>query len=326
MFVFVNARDGRVAQFGLDDSDADGLVEGTVIRQWDVGAEVEGCVADDLLGRLYISEETQAIWRYGAGPSDPTDAGSRVAVDRPIAAGGHFRPDAEGLTIVYTADGGGYLIASSQAASDTLNSYLVFDRLGGNAFIREFRVVDGPTVDGCGRTDGIDALSADLGPGFREGVFICRTTTIRCPGALGTRTSSSSRSSALSASRTAATAHSRYGRDGGQLAAALISGETAVRDRLTNAGYTVSIVDDNAVTAADASGAAFVFVSSSVNDATVGTKLRPVPQPVWWPSPFLRQHADDRNVGQRGLRHHQHADDRDHRPQPSAGRGQQWLG
>ncbi len=287
MFVFVNARDGRVAQFGLDDSDADGLVEGTVIRQWDVGAEVEGCVADDLLGRLYISEETQAIWRYGAGPSDPTDAGSRVAVDRPIAAGGHFRPDAEGLTIVYTADGGGYLIASSQAASDTLNSYLVFDRLGGNAFIREFRVVDGPTVDGCGRTDGIDALSADLGPGFREGVFICQDNNNTLPGSVGNQNFKF-----VPLERVVGLP------DGGppptpdtvvmvvSSPAALISGETAVRDRLTNAGYTVSIVDDNAVTAADASGAAFVFVSSSVNDATVGTKLRPVPQPVWMAKPY----------------------------------------
>ena len=45
---------------------------------------------------------------------------------------------------------------------------------------------------------------------------------------------------------------------------ALIAGEIAIRDRLMNSGYTVSLVDDNAVVASDAIGAAFVFVSSTV--------------------------------------------------------------
>ena len=123
--MFVNARDGRIAQWVLTDADGDGRIEGSMVRQWDVGTEVEGCVADDELGALYISEENVAIWKYGAEPTDPTTTASRVAVDRTIAAGGHIRPDAEGLTIVYQPGTTGYLIASSQAASDTLNSYLV---------------------------------------------------------------------------------------------------------------------------------------------------------------------------------------------------------
>ena len=182
--VFVNARDGRIAQMALTDRDADGLVEGAVVRQWDVGTEIEGCVADDELGDLYISEEDVAIWKYGAEPTDPTTPGSRVAVDRPIASGGHFRPDAEGLTIVYQPGATGYLIASSQAASDTLNSYLVYERQGNNAFIRSFRVVTG-VVDGCGRTDGIDSLATDLGPAFPNGIFVCQDNTNTLPGNSG---------------------------------------------------------------------------------------------------------------------------------------------
>ena len=68
---------------------------------------------------------------------------------------------------------------------------------------------------------------------------------------------------------------------------ALIAGETAVRNRLTNAGYTVTVVDDGAVTAAQANGTAFVFISSNVNATTVGTKLRDVVQPVWTAKPYL---------------------------------------
>lgn len=188
--VFVNARNGVVAQMALSDGDADGLVEGAIVRQWDVGTEVEGCVADDELGDFYISEENVAIWKYGAEPTDPTTTGSRVAVDRTIAAGGHIRPDAEGLTIVYQPGGVGYLIASSQAASDTINSYLVYERQGNNTFIRSFRIVGG-VVDGCGRTDGIDAMAADLGPAFPNGMFVCQDNNNTVPGTAGTRTSSS---------------------------------------------------------------------------------------------------------------------------------------
>ena len=79
--VFVNARNGQIAQWVLGDADGDGSIEGSMTRQWDVGTEVEGCVADDELGDLYISEENVAIWKYGAEPTDPTNTASRVAVE-----------------------------------------------------------------------------------------------------------------------------------------------------------------------------------------------------------------------------------------------------
>lgn len=182
--VFVTARNGIVTQLVLRDTDADGRVDGTIVRQWDVGREVEGCVADDDLGYFYISEEDVAIWKYGAEPTDPTTPQSRVAVDVPIRSGGHISPDAEGLTIVYQPDGTGYLMASSQAASDTLNSVLVYERQGDNAFIRSFRVVSGVT-DGCGRTDGIDARASYMGPDFPNGMFVCQDNTNTAPGNIG---------------------------------------------------------------------------------------------------------------------------------------------
>ena len=201
-------------------------------------------------------------------------------MDRAAAAGGR-QPNAEGLTLVYLPDGGGYLIASSQAASDTMNSYLVYERTAGNAFIRSFRVVDGPQTDGCGRTDGIDALAADLGPAFPRGIFICQDNSNTSPGSAGNQNFEFSRSNGWSACPTAGRPRTRDRPDGRGRPAALIAGETAVRNRLTSSGYTVTVVDDGAVTAAQANGTAFVFISSNVNAATVGTKLRDVVQPVW---------------------------------------------
>ena len=171
---FANARSGRMVQFALEDADADGLIEGTKLRDWDVGTEVEGCVADDELGQLYVSEEEVGIWRYGTAPEAPTDATSRMLVDGLEATGGHLRPDVEGLTIVYQPNGAGYLIASSQSGSNTLNAYMVYERQAPNAYVRSFKVVAGATTDNCGWTDGIDALAADLGPAFPRGVFVCQ--------------------------------------------------------------------------------------------------------------------------------------------------------
>lgn len=181
MYVFTNDRSGRVNQHELRDADGDGKVEAVLRRNWDVGTETEGCVADDVHAAFYISEESAGIWKYDAEPGGGTGTGARTRVDRPRASGGHIRPDAEGLTIVDTGGGAGYLIVSSQAASNTANSYIVYDRQGGNAFIREFQVNGGAQTDNCGRTDGIAATAKPLGPAFPRGMFVCQDNSNTAP-------------------------------------------------------------------------------------------------------------------------------------------------
>jgi myo-inositol-hexaphosphate 3-phosphohydrolase len=182
---YVINRAGVIAQFRLSDSDNDGLVEATQVRTWALGSEAESCVGDDELGDFYVSQEDVGIWKYGAEPADSTSTGARTLVDSTVAAGGRIRPDAEGLTIVYQAGGAGYLIASSQAASNSQNSYLVYQRAGANAFVDEVQVATGPLTDGCGRTDGIDAIAAGLGPAFPHGVFVCQDDQNTAPGTVG---------------------------------------------------------------------------------------------------------------------------------------------
>ena len=183
-YVFVNARDGRIDQHELTDTDNDGRIEAVLRRAWDVGTETEGCVADDVSGSLYISEEAVGIWKYGAEPTASTATTARVLIDRTVANGGHILPDAEGLTIVDQGAGSGYLMASSQAASDTLNSFVVYERQGANAFIRSFKVVTGGQTDGCGRTDGIDAVGDQPRPVVPERVVrVPGQHQPRCPNA-----------------------------------------------------------------------------------------------------------------------------------------------
>jgi len=174
-----------VSQYRLHDTDDDGLVEATRVRRWALGSEAEGCVADDELGHLFIAEEDVALWRYGARPGAGTAPSQRIAVDRVTSAGGRLAADIEGLAIVRTGGGGGYLLASAQAGSATRNFFAVYERAAPHRFVRTFQVTTGGQTDGCGRTDGIDAVAADLGPGFRHGLFVCQDGKNTAPASVG---------------------------------------------------------------------------------------------------------------------------------------------
>ncbi len=174
---------GAVSQFELLDADEDGLLESNTVRTFSVGSEAEGCVADDDTGALYISEENEALWRYSAEPDTGT---SRVAVDVLQGAGGHLVNDIEGVTIVDQGEGTGFVIVSVQNAPDPHASWFsVYRREAGNAFVNTFRVSDGVGSDDCDRTDGITAVTADLGPAFPRGMFVCQDNNNNLPGASG---------------------------------------------------------------------------------------------------------------------------------------------
>lgn len=183
VFGFSITIQGSVQQFELLDADGDGLLESRTVRSFAVGSEAEGCVADDDTGALYISEENVALWRYDAEPDGGT---TREAVDVLEDAGGQLRNDIEGVTVVDQADGGGYVIVSVQNAVNPDASYFsVYRRAAGNDFVATFRIGDGTASDDCDRTDGITAVTADLGADFPRGVFICQDNNNDLPGTVG---------------------------------------------------------------------------------------------------------------------------------------------
>ena len=163
-YYIVTSKSGEVEQWEL--SDKGGKVDAKSVRRFKVGTQLEGCVADDELGHLYIGEEAVGIWKYGA---EVESGEKRVLVD---AAGptGHLVADVEGLTIAYGKDGTGYLIASSQGN----NSYVVYKREMNNAYVKTFTITAGSDIDGVEDTDGIDVTMANLGPAFPQGLFVAQ--------------------------------------------------------------------------------------------------------------------------------------------------------
>ncbi|MFI5958390.1 phytase [Cryptosporangium sp. NPDC051539] len=160
LYAFPNAVSGRVEQFELTVSGS--TVTAKSVRLFNLGRTVEGCVADDASGALYVAEERVGIWRYGA---EPTAGGRRVLVDgAEPEKDGHLTADVEGLAIA-----GDRLYASSQGSSD----FVVYGRMD-NRYLGRFRVTNSGEVDGCQDTDGIDATSRPLGPAFPAGMFVCQ--------------------------------------------------------------------------------------------------------------------------------------------------------
>ncbi len=166
-YVFVNSSDGLFRQWQLEDNGS-GKVAAQQVREFHVGSQTEGCVADDETGSLYVGEEDVGIWRYSADPDGGED---RVFVDG-VGENGNLTADVEGLAIYHGENGSGYLVASNQGA----NSYALYERAGDNRFIGIFHVVanEASGIDGISETDGLDVSSAYLGPDFPGGVFVAQ--------------------------------------------------------------------------------------------------------------------------------------------------------
>lgn len=161
VFVFVAYKTGDVVAYRLT-----GPGGGEEAARVKLASQLEGCVYDDDAGVLYIGEEGRGVWKSdfsGGNFSAP------ALIDEVGGASGVVA-DVEGLALYKTGDGTGYLIASSQGD----NSYAVYAREGDNAFITRFAIAPGESIDGSEETDGIEAVSVNLGPAFPSGAFIAQ--------------------------------------------------------------------------------------------------------------------------------------------------------
>jgi 3-phytase len=156
----VTTKDGEVVQLALTLTDTS--VTAVEARRVQLGSQLEGCVADDALGRLYVGEEDVGVWTLPAEASAPA---APVMLD--AVGAGHLVADVEGMTIFQEDAATGYLLVSSQGDS----AYAVYRREPPNAYVGRFRITAGP-LDAASETDGIDVTSASLGPAFPDGLFV----------------------------------------------------------------------------------------------------------------------------------------------------------
>ena len=158
LYFLADWRDGTVKQVELTGGS---VVTGTIVREFDVGTKVEGCVADDVLQDFYIGEEDVGIWKYGA---EPGDGETRVQVDA-VGSSTGLIADVEGLSMYYSCDNTGYLIASGQDNGTNMR-FVVYEREDANTHLGTFRVQDSDA------TDGLDVTNFPLGATFPNGLLV----------------------------------------------------------------------------------------------------------------------------------------------------------
>ncbi|MCO8029331.1 phytase [Brevundimonas diminuta] len=174
-YVFINDSNGEKRQWELVDA-GNGKVRAVRVRDFAFSSQVEGCVADDASGLLFVAEEDVGLWRLSAEP----DGGSAMTMVARITENPALKDDMEGVGLYDLGDGRGYLVASSQGN----DSYAVFRREGDQAYMGSFIVVaDGARgVDGVSETDGLDVTSRNLGPGFEHGAVVAQDGRNVLPG------------------------------------------------------------------------------------------------------------------------------------------------
>jgi 3-phytase len=160
-YVFVTAKDGKVEQHELRAEK--GRITSRRVAGIEFDSSVEGCVADDELGFVYVGEERRGVWKFTAepGPKNPTL----------IAREGEHGLDAdvEGLAIYYGRDGAGYLVVSSQGN----NQFKLYERGGSHRFVTTIRPRAGKLGD-VEDTDGIAVTSQPTSRLFAQGLFIAQ--------------------------------------------------------------------------------------------------------------------------------------------------------
>ncbi len=170
IYTIVNDKDGRFFQYRMQDNH--GKIDAELVREFSVGSQPEGCVADDKNHRLFVGEENKAVWVLDAR------ADKASTLTEVIADGDHLKADIEGLSL-YQTQQENYLVISSQGN----DSYVVIDALPPFAYRGVFRVGFNTDagIDGVSETDGLDVTSVNLGEPWHQGMLVVQDGRNRMP-------------------------------------------------------------------------------------------------------------------------------------------------
>ncbi|KAF4977995.1 hypothetical protein FZEAL_5560 [Fusarium zealandicum] len=175
-YLFVNEKSARYLQYELT-STADGALKTELVREFQGGSggQVEGCVADEENGWLFLGEEPSALWRYGAEPDSKAEG---VVVGK--VGDGSLYGDVEGVTLVYgPKPDQGFILVSCQGVS----AYNIYRRAEPHDYVTTFTLVETPDgeIDAVSNTDGITAVGVALNKDFPHGLVVVHDDANQLP-------------------------------------------------------------------------------------------------------------------------------------------------
>jgi 3-phytase len=168
MFVIESTQSGakkNLHQYRLEDDGA-GKVKGTYVRAFGnntIKGFVEGLVADDALGYVYASDETNAVRKYYADRDLGLD--DQIVA---FATGDGISGDREGLAIYACADGTGYLLLSNQSGTNVK----MYRREGEGGDPHKHTLVTTIKTNGSSETDGLEVTNRPTSDQFSKGFLI----------------------------------------------------------------------------------------------------------------------------------------------------------
>jgi len=171
---FPNDKDGRVRQLRLQrEPGKKGGWSATLVREFRLPSQPEGCVVDEARQQLFVGEEKRGVWRVALGAGQ---ASAEPVLAIPVSAALHA--DVEGMAI-HDSPKGRFLVVSSQGN----DSYAVYDADAPHALRGTFRIGINAElgIDGASETDGLDVTSANLGGSYREGLLVVQDGRKRLP-------------------------------------------------------------------------------------------------------------------------------------------------
>lgn len=163
----VGPKQGYLWQYRLED-DGSGRVRTVPVRRFGSYSgrkEIEAIAVDDALGYVYYADEGNGIHKWHADPDHP-DAGRELAhFGRTEFAGDH-----EGIAVYALPDGTGYIVCTDQI--DGNSHYHVYRREGGPGGPHDHAQMIKCVRGGADATDGIEVVSAPVGPRFPNGLLV----------------------------------------------------------------------------------------------------------------------------------------------------------
>lgn len=163
-FFFARSRSGAVEECELAGS-ADGTISAKRVRSFELAAKGKFGVADDERGVVYLGDEKNGVWRFGAEP----DADNKGQLVVHVGENGLIA-DLDGMALYCGKGGRGYLIVVSQGPKGGVSTLKVYEREGDNRFVA---TID-PSAEGFGKLDRISSVAVSNRPTidrFSKGVL-----------------------------------------------------------------------------------------------------------------------------------------------------------
>ena len=158
-YIFVSDKEtGEVEQWIVKKNNDSISIE--KIRTLKFKTLIEGLVADEYYGKIYIAEENKGLWQVNAEPNLNENRKLVFEVNKT------FKKDFEGLALYQSDMENGVIVISVQGS----NGYALLDRKT-QTLIRFIKVVDGNGIDGTSDTDGLEVSTISTNR-FKKGFLV----------------------------------------------------------------------------------------------------------------------------------------------------------